>query len=128
MVLHSCWNCNAHQIERARELRAVISDAGGTPAFPVGPLLVDDRIPMVERVEPLRETEGVFRQNGELQRPYDLLDDVVEPRRFEDDRPQVVTIVVGLALARSDDLVRGNFVERTDNLVLRQPIPLPQLV
>src|SRR5918996_3966043 len=79
-LLHTCWNFNPHQIERARELRAVICDARRAPALAVPLLLIEDRVPMIEGVEHLREPEGVLCENGELQRSHDLLDDIVEPR------------------------------------------------
>ena len=52
---------------------------------------------MVERVEQLREPEGVFRQHRELERPHHLLDDIVEPRGLEHQRPQAVLALVGRA-------------------------------
>ena len=68
-----------------------------TPAarqrFRSASLLVEDRIAVIERVEQLREPERVLRQHREFERPHDLLDDVVETRRLEDDRPEVVRSV-----------------------------------
>ena len=76
--LHSIRNVDAHQIERARELRAHVGDAGGAPPLPIRALLVEDRVPMIERVEGLRQPERVLGQDREFERSDDLLDDLVE--------------------------------------------------
>ena len=47
---------------------------------------------MIERIEQLREAEGILRQHREFQRPDDLFDHFVEPRRLEHKRPQVACI------------------------------------
>ena len=70
---HSIRDVYAHQIERARELRAHVGHAGGAPPLPIRVFFAQDRIPMVERVERLRQPEGVFGQTRELQRSDDLI-------------------------------------------------------
>ena len=85
--LHPGRNVDPHQIEGAGELRSEVRDARSAPPAARSVLLVEDRIPMVERVEQLREPERVLREDGEFERADRLLDDLVEPRGFEDERP-----------------------------------------
>ena len=61
---------------------------------------------MVERVEQLREPERVLGQHRELERPHHLIDDLVEPRRLEHQRPEVV------GRRRPSQLVGRSAVER----------------
>src|SRR3989442_10817003 len=78
LLLHPRRGFDAHEIERARQLRAHVRDAGRPPALPVAARLVQNRISMVERVEGLRQPERVFGENGELERSHDLFNDFVE--------------------------------------------------
>ena len=77
------------------------ADAGGAPQPGVGLLLIEDRVPVIEAVEHLRQTERVFREHREFQRPNDLLDDFIEARRFEDERPQIVAAALARELGRA---------------------------
>ena len=77
-------------------------------------------IAMIERVEQLREAEGVLRQRREFERPHHLIDDFVEPRRLEHERPQVARL--------SGQFVRRRAVERADDIGVGQALALVQLV
>src|SRR5207248_1517998 len=88
IVLHPGRDFNPHQVERARELAPEIRDARRTPELSIRAFFLEDRVAMIERVEHLREAEGVLRQGRELQRLHNLFDDLVESRRFEDEGPQ----------------------------------------
>src|SRR5215207_2878053 len=92
-LLHAGRNDNTHQIEHAGELLSEIFDPGGTPAPDVLPLFIDDRGAVIEGVEELSQPEAVLGQHGELERADDLFDDLVEPRGFEYQRPQLVVAV-----------------------------------
>ena len=49
---------------------------------------------MVKRVEHLCEAKYVFGQNRELERSNHLFNDLVQPRRLEDNGPQRMIILV----------------------------------
>ena len=83
----------AHQLERLRQLRAVVGDRGGAPESARLALLVEDRIAVVEAVERLRQAERVFGDDRQLQRANRLVDDLVEPRGFEHQPPELVRVV-----------------------------------
>ena len=92
---------DAHQIERPRQLRTNVRHAGGSPEPRVGLFLAEDLVAMIEAVEHLRDTKGVFRQDGKLERANDLLDDLVEARCFKDQRPEIVAASVAHELGGS---------------------------
>ena len=51
IVLHPTGDFNAHQLERPGQLVPEVRHAGRAPAFAGAVLLVQDRIPVIERVE-----------------------------------------------------------------------------
>ena len=67
-----------------------VRDASGAPEPGVGLLLIEDRVTVIEAVEHLRKTKRVLRQHRKFQGPDHLLDDFVQARGFQDERPQVV--------------------------------------
>jgi hypothetical protein len=93
-----------------------------TPTTSVGLLLVQDREAMVIGVERLGQAKGVLRQNRKLQRPNDLVDDLVQPCRIQDESPQRMPVIGSVELGG-----RGGR-ERTDDLDLGQPLTVPQFV
>ena len=74
---------------RARQLRPEVRNPGRAPPFPLDLFLAENLVPMIERIEHLREPEGILRQDREFERSHDLIHHFVEPRRLEHERPQV---------------------------------------
>src|SRR5262245_29052664 len=102
-TLHPLRHSTTHEPQRARHLRAIVSDGGGAPHLRVTTFLVEDRVAVVERVERLCQAECVLGQHREFQRANRLIDDLVEAGSLEDEAPQVVRFVVG----RRNDVRRG---------------------
>ena len=87
---------------------AIVGDRRRAPEPRVLPLLVEDRVAVVEGVERLRQAERVLREHRQLERPDRLLDDVVEPRRFEDETPEIERFVaVAVQQVAGDAAQRG---------------------
>ena len=99
---HILGHLDPHQIERAGQLVPEVDHRRRPPSPDVVALLVEDRGAVVERVERLRQREGVFRQDRELQRADDLLDDLVEPGGLEHQRPELVLPFSPVELAGRD--------------------------
>jgi hypothetical protein len=77
-----------------------VNDTSGAPPADIVALLVQDRrstgwLQVIERVEPLRKSKGVLGEDREFERGDDLFDDFVQARRFEYQRPQLVSVVPG---------------------------------
>ena len=104
MLLHPRRNCNPHQFEGPHQLRSEVSHAGRPPQLSIGPILVQNRVFVVERAEQLRQAKRVFSQPREFQRADDLLDDLVETGCLQHYRPQIVRRIAGSVVGQ---LVRG---------------------
>ncbi len=59
--LHLLRHVRPHELERLGELRPVVGDRRRPPGACVHALFIDDRIAVIERVERLRQAEGVLR-------------------------------------------------------------------
>src|ERR1700726_2458892 len=88
ILLHTLWNRNPHQIQRPCELCTNMRHARRPPSFPARALFVENRVPMIEGVEQLREPKCVLGQHRELERSHHLIDDVIQTGRFEHQLPQ----------------------------------------
>ena len=111
---------DAHEIERARQLRTHVRHAGGAPEPGGRLLLVEDRIPVIKAVEHLCQPERVFCEYRELQRPNDLLDDFIEARGFEDERPQIVAASLASQLGSVDFAKRRKHAGFVDLIAVAQ--------
>src|SRR5262245_10189682 len=120
-MLHSRRHVNPHQIERARELAPHVRDAGCAPPLSIEILFPQDRRAMVERIEQLREPEGVLRQHRKLERPHHLFDDIVEARCLEYHGPETM-----VALVR--ELLRADAVESAYDFGFGESLPFAQLM
>src|SRR5918995_1460230 len=87
-ALHSCRHADAHQVERSRQLLRKEGNPRRPPPPHVGTIFVQNRSLVVEPVEHLRQPERVLGEYRKFERAYDLLDDVVELCRFEDEIPE----------------------------------------
>ena len=96
---------DAHQVERARQLVADVDHAGGAPPARVVALLVEDRTAGECRsaLNACASANAYFASTENSSVRIDLLDDLVEPRRFEDQRPQLVAAVLAGQFAGGDD-------------------------
>ena len=97
-----------------RQLIAHVNDRCRTPPAHIVTLLVEDRSAVIEGVERLRKRERILREHRELQRADHLLDDFVQPRGIEHERPELVAAVVAVELAGRDvaqGLEQRGFVE-----------------
>ncbi len=80
---------------------------------------------MIKPVEHLSETERVFRKHRKLQRSNDLLHDLIEARRFENQGPQLVAPTLARELGRSrrgKPFEHGGFVQPIAAAQLREDV------
>src|SRR5438067_11624210 len=99
IALHSRRNFHSHQLQRGCELVPQVDDRRCAPPADVVALLVQDLRAVIERVERPGERERVLGEYRELERSNDLLDDLVEARRVEHERPELVAAVCAIELA-----------------------------
>ena len=98
-----------------------VCDTGRAPELRVGLLLIEDRIPVIKPVEHLSETKGVFREHRKFQRSNDLLHNLIQSRRFQDERPQL------MAAAFADELCRSRGYKPLEHSSLVETVAVAQL-